>query len=74
MKCPDTTRIRTTDVWIHALNGDLNRFTRVELMRICSILRKLGYEQKVTRFNGKLERMWYKTVDLVFDDVVKWEE
>jgi len=60
--------IRTSDVWTHALNGQIDKLTRREQLRISHVLRNLGYSSKVSWVEGKSTRVYSKE-----DAQVKWE-
>jgi len=63
-KCQDNRLIQVSQVWTHALNGDLNRIDRAHQMRIASILRKFGYQNRVISSREKENyRAWVKDYD-----------
>lgn len=49
-----------SDVWSHALNGQMDRITRAEQIRIAHILQKMGMKQKSQRYEGTTRRVYYK--------------
>jgi putative DNA primase/helicase len=62
-----------SDVWSHALNGQMDRITRSEQMRIAHILKKIGFKQKMARVNDKIIRVYYKQEEAVKQEAV-WQE
>jgi predicted P-loop ATPase len=61
-------QIRTSDVWTHALNGQIDKLTRREQLRISHILRNLGYSYRTSWIDGKNMKVYVKEYEQV-----KWE-
>ena len=60
MKCSNPNVVASTDVWTHALNGDINRFGRSDQMRVAQVMKKLGFEQKVLWLDERSQRRWVR--------------
>jgi putative DNA primase/helicase len=73
LSCKDKERVKTEDIWCHALNGELNRLSRLEQMRIANVMRKLEYVSKACRYNGVMERRWVMDSDLK-RNIIKQEQ
>jgi predicted P-loop ATPase len=60
-------QIRTSDVWTHALNGQIDKVTRREQIRITHVLKNLGYISKISWIDGKNIRVYVKD-----ESQIKW--
>jgi putative DNA primase/helicase len=53
--------VTTTDVWVHALNGSKDRFSKYDEMRVAQTLRVMGLEKRRTMVNGEQKMRWFLT-------------
>lgn len=49
-----------SDVWSHALNGQMDRITRAEQIRIAHVLQKMGFKQKTQRYENSTRRVYHR--------------
>lgn len=62
LKDAGSTRVRMNDILIGAVGLDVRHITRVHELRGARVLRRLGWERRTAKFDGKQAKVWERVV------------